>query len=508
MTNDNVMTGKEKTRIAPHSKDSEMMVLGCMLTSVNAINIASEALKDTDFYFTEHKIIFDALKRAYNNDKPSDVHLICEELKRLNKLDVVGGAAYVTTLAQYAGTSAYIEEYVDIVREKALLRELLSKSQEIEKDILSNPDDPTFLIEKYQNDLKNIEQRHGKNIPIRKPSEYLDLQKIFLKKHRGKDLIGLRTSKISEFNTNLLGLRELMLLAAAPNVGKTALTIQLGIDVLENEKEACLIYISLEMSSLAIFNRMTLHFAEMAFNTFVLGSQKIQGTYEENFFTEEEFRKIKSAEKKLESFGERLQIIDSEICPFIDSKTIINYVEDIKSKTKCSRAIVVIDYLQVWPTPNSRFSSDIEADKWRIGEMKKIRDGIHNDPVIVISEARKPSDSDSAWGGDLSDVMGSARGTYTPDVVLLLNSIPPVDLKNLWKKMSGPKISSIWEIDGKGDKEGLQIKNFLAYHGIAFYSLKMDKGRDGMQKFVTSLAFHFRKNKFEKIKWDEIRILK
>src|SRR3984957_7789092 len=89
-----------KVKVAPHSKESEMMVLGCMLTSINGLNIAADALDDSDFYFTEHKIIFQILKTAYKTDRPADIHLVAEELKRQDKLINVGGIAYLTTLAQ------------------------------------------------------------------------------------------------------------------------------------------------------------------------------------------------------------------------------------------------------------------------------------------------------------------------------------------------------------------------------------------------------------------------
>src|SRR5438132_1688153 len=94
---------EKKARVPPNSKESEMMVLGCMLTSINGLNIAADILSDTDFYYTEHQIIFSALKMAYRSDKPADIHLIGEELKRQSKLDTVGGISYLTTLAQYAG---------------------------------------------------------------------------------------------------------------------------------------------------------------------------------------------------------------------------------------------------------------------------------------------------------------------------------------------------------------------------------------------------------------------
>ena len=101
---------KTKVKIPPHSKDSEMMVLGCMITNINSLNVAADGLDAHDFYFTEHQTIFEALKMAFVNDKPADVHLISEELKRKGILKEAGGVAYLTSLAQYAGTSAYIEE--------------------------------------------------------------------------------------------------------------------------------------------------------------------------------------------------------------------------------------------------------------------------------------------------------------------------------------------------------------------------------------------------------------
>ena len=104
------MTETPKTKIPPNSKESEMMVLGCMLTSIGSLNVAADSLDDSDFYYNEHKIIFDVLRSSYKQDKPADVHLICEELKRSGKLKAAGGVSYVTTLAQYAGTAAYIEE--------------------------------------------------------------------------------------------------------------------------------------------------------------------------------------------------------------------------------------------------------------------------------------------------------------------------------------------------------------------------------------------------------------
>lgn len=134
------------------------MVLGSMLTSVNSLNVASDSLDSSDFYYTEHQIVFDVLKAAYKNDKPADVHLVCEELKRQGKLKSIGGAAYITSLAQYAGTSAFIEEYAEVVRSKAILRRMIRTAHDIERNAAADPSDVHALLDDAQQKLFVISQ--------------------------------------------------------------------------------------------------------------------------------------------------------------------------------------------------------------------------------------------------------------------------------------------------------------------------------------------------------------
>lgn len=383
------------------------------------------------------------------------------------------------------------KELIDAIHECEKLRKSLIWAEGIEKALSANCNTPPIVP---------ISDR------IKSHNELLNI-------YRGKKYLGLRVKTIEEFNEKLKGLRKLILLAAAPNVGKTALTVQLAQEVLSVEENACLVYISLEMTSDEIFTRMNLCLSGLDFDTFVLGKEQIETENgRQPLFSKEELKKIEDSTKCLELIGDRLQIIDSTTCPNLNSDAVINYIERLKNQTKCSRVIVIIDYLQVWPIPlGLRFSSDIEADKWRIGEIKKIRDAvnkINQDPVIVISESRKPSSGDDAWGGDLSDVMGSARGTYTPDAVLLLSALQPAQLKKLWVDMKMPQITYKEDANEPEDqKDPSNIKGFLARHGIAICSLKMPKARDGMKKFNTLLAFHFYKNRFAPINWSEIRIL-
>jgi hypothetical protein len=218
-----------KIKIPPHSKESEMMVLGCMLTSINHFKTAADSLDDSDFYYTEHKIIFGILKNASKNDKPTDIHLVCEELRRQDKLNAVGGAAYITALAQYAGTSAYIEEYVNVIRDKSILRSVIYAAQSIEKGAFDN-ENPQELILKALEQYKQIEQ-HGSSkekFPIKFLNQF---DENFLLTNPPPKPMLLEYANEKGIPTGFLPKGIPAMLVGAGGVGKTHLLAQLAISV-------------------------------------------------------------------------------------------------------------------------------------------------------------------------------------------------------------------------------------------------------------------------------------
>jgi hypothetical protein len=104
--------------------------------------------------------------------------------------------------------------------------------------------------------------------------------------------------------------------------------------------------------------------------------------------------------------------------------------------------------------------------------MKALRDASGSDPVLVISEARKPFDKDGAWGGGLADVMGSARGTYTPDMVLLLRP---------WSDAELAEIEGVGA-EGKVKQVAAEVRARHEALGFAFQRLSIVKGRDGTSR--------------------------
>ena len=213
----------------PNSKEPEMMVLGCMLTSLQSLSISCKMLSVSDFYFLEHKSIFQALRSIWEADGVGDVYLTCQELKGKNKLESVGGPAYVTTLAQFAGTSAYIEAYIDLLKGYASKRRILDLSLDLQKKALSD-EEPHNIIISAQESLKLIEKNKG--IQDRFPIKFLEqLDKNFLLIEPPNKPMLLEHVNENKMPIGFLPKGIVTMIVGAGGVGKTHLLAQLAIAV-------------------------------------------------------------------------------------------------------------------------------------------------------------------------------------------------------------------------------------------------------------------------------------
>lgn len=223
------MNISNKSVYAPNSKDSEMIVLGCMLTNLNNFKMAAEELEDSDFYYSEHKIIFHSLQNGHRKNKHVDVHLVCEDLKNEDKLKSVGGAAYITTIAQYAGTSAYVEEYIAILKEHSSKRKLCDLASDLHKVALSN-EDPQKIILTTQEQLKFIERKKG--VKDKFPIKFLhQFDKNFLIEEPQKKSMLLEYTMENEITAGFLPKGIVAMLVGAGGIGKTHLLAQLAVSV-------------------------------------------------------------------------------------------------------------------------------------------------------------------------------------------------------------------------------------------------------------------------------------
>src|SRR3989344_804903 len=410
---------KKTTRVPPNSKESEMMVLGCMLTNINALNICADSLQEADFYYREHQIIYSALKAAYRADKPADIHLVGEDLKRQNKLEPVGGISYLTSLAQYAGTSAFIEEYAELVREKSILRQMIASSQRIEKTALEEPNDVLLALDDAQKEFFQISQenqRHGgvsikdliSGLKAESKLPYLkELQARQEKfQEKGPDepgITGIPTHFI-DLDKMLNGFNNsnLMILAARPAMGKTALAANLAENICFRNHIPVGVF-SLEMSASQILHRIICSQSEVE-------SEKIQT----GSLSGSEYQRIVAAVNRMQK---ATMIIDDQ--PGLK-------ITDIRARARRMKeayniGFIIIDYLQLISGSGSMRS--IENRQTEISEISRNLKNLArelNIPILCAAQLSRKVEERQGHRPMLSDLRESGSIEQDSDVVMML----------------------------------------------------------------------------------------
>lgn len=408
-----------KVKIAPNSKESEMMVLGCALTSINSLNVVADGLEDTDFYYSEHKIIFQVIKMAYKKDKPADLHLVAEELKRQEKLSAVGGLGYLTTIAQYAGTSAFTEEYVEIVKNKALLRRMINAAQVIEKKALEDPLDACATLDEAQQMFYQISQTANSSsgvtlgeilsgvkaesrIPFLKELE--DRQEQFsLRGPEDKHLFGI-PSHFIDLDKMLNGLNKsnLMILAARPAMGKTALAMNIAENICFTNNLPVGIF-SLEMSAEQLVHRMICSQAEVESDKIKTGS--LNGN---------DYQKIVAAVTNMQN---KVLVIDDQ--PGLK-------ITDLRSRARRMKErygiqFLVIDYLQLLSGSGTNRTNENRQNE--ISEISRMLKNLAREldiPILCLSQLSRKVEERENKRPMMSDLRESGSIEQDSDIVMFL----------------------------------------------------------------------------------------
>jgi hypothetical protein len=290
---------------------------------------------------------------------------------------------------------------------------------------------------------------------------------------RGKQL-GLPLNAMPKLDQAIGGLRGLMVLAAAPNVGKTALAVHLGLDAVQSDPDACFLFLSLEMQRQEIINRLLCNLACMDWSRLVVG----QG---DGVFSTDEEEALEKARSQLAELGKRIMILDAANFPEPTVEGAMAWLAELKAVSGCTRALILVDYLQVFPLPQEvrqqrGIASDLDVDRWRIGAMKELRD-LSGEAVMVISEMDKPAGKES-WPLKLSGITGSARSIYTPDMVFLMQALSEEECAK--------------ELGGNPNEARASLRRL----GIAFNRLMIAKGRDGVTRGSMDITFFYRQARF------------
>ncbi|MFT4532539.1 MAG: replicative DNA helicase [Candidatus Saccharimonadales bacterium] len=389
---------------APQSVDIEQSVLGAILIDPDAIIKVADIVRPIDFYDDRHRQIYEATLRLYEAQSPIDILTLSEELRTEGVLKEVGGSAYLTQLTNTVPTSTNAEQYAAIVATKSIRRRLITASNEIAQIGYDEKRSIAELVEEAEAKLFEVSQRHVKN-------DIISMEDILaasfdrldsLHKDKGK-IRGVSTG-FKDMDSMLAGFQksDLIILAARPSMGKTAMALNLAQNVAV-KSEAPVLLFSLEMSKEQLVDRMLA--SEAGVNSWNLRTGNM---------SDSDFEKIGHAMGTL-----------SEAQLFIDDTPGIT-VSDLRTKArreahKRELGLIIVDYLQLM-SGGSKYGGDSN----RVQEISEISRGLKgiarelNVPIIALSQLSRSVENRSPQIPQLSDLRESGSIEQDADVVMFL----------------------------------------------------------------------------------------
>ena len=250
-----------KLRIPPHSVEAEQSVLGGLLLDNSAWDRAGDLLTDSDFYRYEHRLIYAAIGSLINATKPADVITVFEQLQSLGKADDCGGLVYLNALAQSVPSAANMRRYAEIVRERAVLRKLVAASDEIATSAF-NPQGRAVseILDEAEGKIFRIGEEGSRSTQGFQSMDALVVQLLDrvteLHDNGAEEVTGVRTGYY-DLDRMTAGFQagDLIVLAARPSMGKTALALNIAEHVAVSEGLPVVVF-SMEMGAAQLALRL------------------------------------------------------------------------------------------------------------------------------------------------------------------------------------------------------------------------------------------------------------
>jgi replicative DNA helicase len=358
-----------------------------------------------DFYDKRHQRIYEAMLQLYEHHEAIDVLTLSDKLKNNGHLDQVGGASYLTELTNFVPTASHVEQYADIVAQKAMRRRLIAASKEIVDLGYDESKQLRTLIEEAEVKLFDVSQKHVKQ-------DIVSLEKVLAESfdrlddlHKDKAKIRGIPTGFKDIDSILAGLQrsDLIILASRPSMGKTALSLNIAHNVAVKAAEPVLIF-SLEMSKEQLVDRLLS--VESGVDAWALRTGNL---------TDSDFEKIGHAMGTL-----------SEAQIFIDDTPAIT-VSDLRTKARREAhrhplGLIIVDYLQLM-SGGSRFGGDYSNRVQEISEISRGLKGIArelNVPVLALSQLSRSVESRSPQIPQLADLRESGSIEQDADVVAFI----------------------------------------------------------------------------------------
>ncbi len=389
-------------RTPPNDQEAELAVLSSCLLDREALNHACENLSADDFYRPDYKAVFQAMGDLFLRNLPLDIITLRSKLEEMNVFEQIGGRDAILAVAGYTSTSANIRQYCRIVSEKAVMRRLIDASRVITLASFDPSKGSDEVIELAEKTIFNIAQnRNTQAFTGMRELMHGTLERIEELSNSGGKLTGIETG-FTDFDSMTSGLQpsDLILVAARPSMGKTALAINMAQYAAVTNKVTTAIF-SLEMSAEQLALRMLATEARIE-------SQKLRvGALEPDDW-----------EKLADAIGPL-----SEAPIYIDDTPGISVTE---LRAKCRKlklekglGLVVIDYLQLMTG-----ATRTENRQQEISEISRMLKSIAREiqaPVIALSQLSRKNESRSDHRPMLSDLRDSGAIEQDADIVMFIH---------------------------------------------------------------------------------------
>ena len=244
-------------RTMPNSLEAEQSVVGSMIVDKDAIVAASEILTKEDFYHQQYGVLFEAIVELFNDRQPVDLVTLQNKLREKDVPAEVASLEYIGDLVTAVPVTVNIRSYANIVKEKAVLRQIIRVNQEIENDCYNGKESVDAILEKTEKDIFGLIQNRGggEYVPIRQVVMNA-IQKIEQASRQKGTVTGIPTGFLDlDYQTAGLQPSDLILIAARPSMGKTAFVLNVAQYIAFHE-DLCVAIFSLEMSKEQLVNRL------------------------------------------------------------------------------------------------------------------------------------------------------------------------------------------------------------------------------------------------------------
>lgn len=395
------MAERVEGRMPPYDEQAEASVLGAMLLDKSAITTAVEIIHAEDFYYDSHKAIFEGILRLYNKNEPADMITLSDFLKKSGQLEAVGGYTYLGRLTSGAGAVSNTEAYANIIKEKSTLRALIRAGNEIVEDSYSDEDDVGSIIEKAEKTIFDITQDNQRGGLTSMEAVMVDTFGVMQQRSENKGgLTGLTTGFIDlDRKTSGMQKADLVLLAARPSMGKTALMVNIATNA-ALKANATVAMFSLEMSRNQLSQRILSSLSHVDLMKIISGD-----------LATEEWTKVIETMTYL-----------NEMAIYIDDTAAITPLE-VKAKCRRLKAekgldLVVIDYLQLMEV-----GGRAESRQQEISAISRQLKGIAKEldvPVIALSQLSRAPEMRADHRPILSDLRESGAIEQDADIVMFL----------------------------------------------------------------------------------------